>query len=55
MALLCECFCDSSVVGPSRLIAPLAARRPIPFKVDISPRFPEAVALLASENEHRGH
>jgi hypothetical protein len=55
MALLCEYFCDSSVVRPSRLIAPLAVRRPIPFKVDISPRFPEAVALLASENELRGH
>lgn len=26
--------------------------RPVPFKVDISPRFPEAVALLAAENEH---
>jgi len=29
--------------------------RPVPFKVDISPRFPEAVTLLASENEHRSH
>ena len=48
-------FLRSTVVGPSRLIVPLAARRPIPFKVDISPRFPEAVTLLASENEHRAH
>ena len=48
-------FLRSTIVGPSRLIVPLAARRPIPFKVDISPRFPEAVTLLASENEHRAH
>ena len=48
-------FLRSTIVGPSRLIVSLAARRPIPFKVDISPRFPEAVTLLASENEHRAH
>jgi hypothetical protein len=30
-----------------------AFSRPVPFKVDISPRFPEAVALLAGEREVR--
>ena len=48
-------FLRSSIVGRSRLIVLLASRRPIPFKVDTSPRFPEAVTLLASENEHRAH
>jgi len=27
------------------------AVRPVPFKADITPRFPEAVALLAGERE----
>jgi len=29
--------------------------RPVLFKVDISPHFPEATALLADERELRGH
>ena len=44
-------FLRSSVVEPSGLILPLTASRPVPFKVDVTPRFPEAVALLAAENE----
>jgi hypothetical protein len=32
-------------------LAVLASRRPVPFKADIKPRFPEAVALLAGERE----
>jgi hypothetical protein len=44
-------FLHSSIVEPSELILLLTASRPVPFKVDISPRFPEAVALLAAENE----
>lgn len=57
MALLCEYFSTlrSSIVGPSGLILPLTASRPVPFKVDISPRFPEAVALLAAEHELESH
>ena len=43
-----------SLFGASRLIVLLAARCPVPFKVDISPRFPEVVTLLAAENELRG-
>jgi hypothetical protein len=30
-------------------------RRPIPFNVDIQPRFPEAAVLLAQECELIGH
>lgn len=52
MALLCEYFLRSSIVGPYGL---MTTSRPVPFKVDISPRFPEAVALLAAENELRSH
>lgn len=29
--------------------------RPIPFKVNVSARFPEAAALLAGESELHGH
>jgi len=29
--------------------------RPVPFKVDFAPRFPEVIALLASEREIRDH
>ena len=48
-------FLRSSIVGPSVLTLPLTASRPVPFKVDVSPRFPEAVALLAAENELESH
>jgi hypothetical protein len=48
-------FLRTTIVEPSRLTVLMAARRPVPFKVDISPRFPEAVTLLASENEHQSH
>ena len=34
--------CECTVSAPSR---------PVPFKADISPRFPEAVALLAGEHD----
>jgi hypothetical protein len=37
--LTCGCFC---------------CRRPSPFECEISPRFPEAHALLAQERELRG-
>ena len=30
-----------------------AFSRPVPFKADISPRFPEAAALLSGEREVR--
>ena len=30
-----------------------ASSRPVPFKVDIAPRFPEAVGLLDGEREFR--
>jgi hypothetical protein len=33
----------------------LVSSRPVPFKVNVSARFPEAVALLAGECELRGH
>ena len=52
--LLMWVFLRSLVVWPSRLIVLLVVRRPIPFKVDISPRFPEAVTLLSAENELQG-
>ena len=55
MALLCGYFLRSSIAGHSELILPLNSRRPVPFKVDISPRFPEAVALLAAESEFESH
>jgi hypothetical protein len=29
----------------------LVFSRPVPFKADITPRFPEAVAMLAGERE----
>lgn len=48
-------FLRSLVFGPSGLIMLLAARRPVPFKVDISTRFPEAVTLLAAESELLSH
>ena len=47
-------FCSPQLSGALSLIVLLAARRPVPFKVDISPRFPEVVTLLAAENELRG-
>jgi hypothetical protein len=55
MALLREYWISFSIIGPSRLIAPLDSSRPVPFKVDFSPRFPEVIALLASEREIRDH
>jgi hypothetical protein len=48
-------FWRSSIVGTSGLILPLTASRPVPFNVDITPRFPEAAALLAAENEIENH
>lgn len=33
----------------------MTTSRPVPFKVDISPRFPAAVAQLAAENERGSH
>ena len=55
MALLCEYLAYSSTVGPCKLTVPLASSRPVPFKVNVSARFPEAVALLAGERELRVH
>jgi hypothetical protein len=45
----------SSVVVSCKLTVPWVSSRPVPFKVNVSARFPEAVALLAGERELRGH
>jgi hypothetical protein len=37
------------------LILLFTTSRPVPFKANISPRFPEAVGLLAAENELAAH
>ena len=37
------------------LTEPLAPSRPIPFKINVSARFPEAATLLAGESELHGH
>ncbi len=50
---MCECPQIFPVIGPSADYECVlsAFSRPVPFKADISPRFPEAVVLLAGERE----
>ena len=55
-------YCVSVLTFPSSQIfravtdckcAVSASSRPVPFKADISPRFPEAIELLAGERDLR--
>ena len=49
--LWCECPHCYLTSRADRECLVSASRRPVPFKVDVTPRFPEAVAMLAGENE----